>query len=386
MRFSSPNPHRFCRLVRVCLACVTVCTSMLLAALPGRAQDVAAAARQNRARKAHERKIEKHVYTNSDLKRQHILTAEDQARAEANRKNSPAAPANQEQQARNAGKISAPESLGETARRYRKAKEAREAEEALKKQPSTGYPMNVPAPEVAAPRGFVAPNARMMPRGEIRQPFLRERNFGGTPKNFRREFAPPSRPFAPRRISPFQPQPYGAPRIPEAPGGELRLAPIAPMHALGVAPAIPALPPVSAIRGELRAVMVRPGDSWWKLAQEYLGRGSRWQELFALNPGEANPDVLMTGREVLIPAANGSAPSIETTNITVRRGDTLWSIAQTQFGTGTAWTCLANANPEIATPNLILPGQLLRAPKACSTRIRQRRSRRAPSGDSTQVR
>lgn len=393
MRSSSPNPRTPRHTLRVCLPCAFVCTGMLLTAIPSRGQDVAEAARQNRAQKKQEQKTERHVYTNEDLKREHILTTADQARAEANKKKFPAEPAEQEQQASDAEKNSAPESLGEIARRYRKEKEAREAEEALKKQPSSGYPMNVPAPELAAPKNFVAPktlsppNVRMAPKREARPPVLRDRNLNGAPRNFApkffvpaspaapktlpRDFTRSSRPFVPKRVSPFQPRPYRAPRIPEAPSRDLRVAPIAPIapgapaRAPRMRTAIPELPPVSAIHGKFRAVMVESGDSWWKLSREYLGSGSRWQELFALNPGGASPDELMAGREVLIPVEHVSSPSREATTITVHRGDTLWSIARARFGAGMAWSCLAEANPQITNPNLIVPGQEIRAPGSC---------------------
>ena len=398
MRLSSPNPHTVRHMLRVCLPCAAVCAGVLLAAIPSRAQDVAEAARQERARKAQKQKTGRHVYTDDDLKRAHILTPEDQARAEATGKNSPAAPANQEQQASDAKKNSAPESLGEIARRYRKEKEARAAEEALKKQPSSGYPMNVPAAELAAPKNlippkaFVSPRPRAIPRGEVRPPVLRDRNFGnaagnvapdfsgavspatpGIPPRAPREFRP-SRPFVPKRISPFQPRPYSAPRIPEAPSRDLRiesvapLAPEPPARAPRVVPATPALPPVAAIHGKVRAVTVKAGDSWWRLSREYLGRGSRWQELQALNPSGTNPDMLIAGSEVLIPVAAGSLANREATNITVHRGDTLWSIARAHYGSGLAWTCLASANRQVTNPDLIQPGQVIQTPESCSTK------------------
>lgn len=392
MRLSSPNPHTLRHMLRVCLPCV--CAGVLLMAIPSRGQDVAEAARQNRARKTQERKAEKHVYTNEDLKREHILTSADQARVEANKKKSLAEPTEQEQQASETKKNSAPESLGEIARRYRKDKEAREAEDALKKQPSSRYPMNLPAPELAAPKNFVAPktlaspNVRMAPKREARPPVLRDRNLNGAPRNVAPKFFVPaspavpktfprnsvrlSRPFVPKRVSPFQPRPYATPVIPEASSRELRIAPVAPIapgapaRAPRMRTAIPELPPVSVIHGKFRAVIVKSGDSWWKLSREYLGSGSRWQELFALNPGGANPDELMAGREVLVPVEHVSVPTREVTTITVHRGDTLWSIARARFGSGTAWTCIASSNPEIADPNVILPGQMIRAPKSCS--------------------
>src|SRR5215475_2331844 len=86
-------------------------------------QDVAEAARQERARKQDSSK--KHVYSNEDLRRSKILTQEDQTRAAANRKQSPAPSAPTTQQ--NAEPLDAnsntpQEPLGDIARRYRDAR------------------------------------------------------------------------------------------------------------------------------------------------------------------------------------------------------------------------------------------------------------------------
>jgi nucleoid-associated protein YgaU len=47
----------------------------------------------------------------------------------------------------------------------------------------------------------------------------------------------------------------------------------------------------------------------------------------------------------------------------VQPGDTLWAIAQTHYGNGADYSLIVRANPtEIADPDLILPGQLLKIP------------------------
>jgi nucleoid-associated protein YgaU len=52
--------------------------------------------------------------------------------------------------------------------------------------------------------------------------------------------------------------------------------------------------------------------------------------------------------------------------ITVHVHDSLWSIARAHFGHGTAWTCLVQANPQISDPNFVLPGQQLSMPASCT--------------------
>jgi hypothetical protein len=47
-------------------------------------------------------------------------------------------------------------------------------------------------------------------------------------------------------------------------------------------------------------ILVRPGDSLWKLARVYLGDGSRWQVLLKANPRIGNPLHLRPGTEIRI--------------------------------------------------------------------------------------
>lgn len=70
-----------------------------------------------------------------------------------------------------------------------------------------------------------------------------------------------------------------------------------------------------------------------------------------------------------------SAPSADA--VVVNRGDSLWKIAQRELGDGSLWTALWQANPEIADPNLIYPGQALRRPAA--EQIAQAKTPAAPA-------
>ena len=80
-------------------AVLCLCASTSIFGLPCRAQDaqqdsqqVAEAARQEKARKAAQQKKESHVYTNEDLKQSQILTQQDRSRVEARKNNPPATP------------------------------------------------------------------------------------------------------------------------------------------------------------------------------------------------------------------------------------------------------------------------------------------------------
>jgi len=117
------------------------------------------------------------------------------------------------------------------------------------------------------------------------------------------------------------------------------------------------------ISGKLAIVTVKSGDTLWKFAASRLGNGRRWQELLALNPGLRNPDLLEVGSQVVVPAS--IAPPRAPMKYTVRPGDTLWTIAQTQLHHGSAWSCIAHANPYLRDANLIHEGQMLLLPASC---------------------
>src|SRR6267378_808071 len=51
--------------------------------------------------------------------------------------------------------------------------------------------------------------------------------------------------------------------------------------------------------------------------------------------------------------------------VTVKPGDTLWKLAQTQFGHAAFWSCIAQANPAVHDADLIYEGQLLFLPASC---------------------
>src|SRR5690348_11725288 len=114
-------------------------------------QDVAEAARQERARKQ-QAAGERHVHTNEDLRRSKILTPDDQSRAAtAKEKRQQLAPAAQpETQPLDANSTTPQEPLGDVARRYRNAKKI--------------SPFHLPTnqPELASPR-IVSPIPELKP-------------------------------------------------------------------------------------------------------------------------------------------------------------------------------------------------------------------------------
>jgi len=103
---------------------------------------------------------------------------------------------------------------------------------------------------------------------------------------------------------------------------------------------------------------VQPGDSWWKIAAEQLGSGSRMQELAAAN-GRTTADTIHPGQVLTLPGGSTPQPS---RTYTVRAGDSWWKIAAEQLGSGSRMYELAAANGR-TTADTIHPGQIIRLPE-----------------------
>lgn len=64
---------------------------------------------------------------------------------------------------------------------------------------------------------------------------------------------------------------------------------------------------IASAGGDLAKHVVKPGDSLWKIADEYMGKGSRWGEIYHLNHAVvgSNPRLIFPGQELSIPASGG---------------------------------------------------------------------------------
>ena len=415
---SKPHVHRRVSL-RQPLRCgftIVLCSCLFLGAAQCRAQDsqdVAEAARQERARKDQAKK-QKHVYTDEDLRRAKILTPEDEALVEAKHKQQIQPSEEQAQRPIDAETGLAQLPLGDIARRYRNAKLAAQSPDpfhlpfdelifaapvisAPNPEPprpdfSAAHPNVVPAHPNAATiaPAISSPAPVQFPDPSISLPKLVRpaQNFSPAHPNlapvhpnsvaapaisspaplrrldpFTRRLAPPAPPSI-SRIAPVAPQPTLAPAV--APPAQPRtvapsIAPSAPKPSVTTTVA----PPSGAAKtsSPLHTVILQPGDSLWKLAQQNLGRGSRWQELVAANPGIVDPTHIAAGTEIVVPAkVTGLKSDLK---VTVKQGDTLSSIARVTYGRAAAWRCIAQANPEIADANRIYEGQQLLLPFNC---------------------
>jgi len=279
-----------------------------------RAQDLAEAARQERARKENQQKPPKHVYTEEDLRHSRILTPEDSERVEAKKKGQ--APPAAEKPAEAIEAQSAPQSLplGDIARQFRIQKQSRQP------QQSAEFHLPFSNPPFAAP---IRPQPALRPRSNRKDPFLRP---------------PVLRPSISSNTS---------------------LAP----SPVPIAPARPAAPISRPSTPVLHAITVQKGDSLWKLAQQNLGKGSRWPELLAVNPRIANPGQIKAGAQIYLPTRYLARRTV--LKVSVRQGDTLSQLAQTHFGRAAFWPCIARANPAIQDANRIYAGQELILPVSC---------------------
>ena len=361
---SSAKPQVHTRIsLRQPLRCgftILLCSCLFAGAAQCRArapQDVAEAARQERTRK--ETKKTKHVYTDEDLRRAKILTSDDEARVEAMRQQQPKQGQEQAQSPVESDGQVGQLPLGDIARRYRNAKLAAQTpdpfhllfDEPVFAAPVIPVPAAAPRPSFSRAHPNVAPNRRsavVAPALSSSAPLRRIDPFA-------RRLAP-SAPAAlqPKVAAPIAPSvrpPAVSPATTSTAPKASAAASIAPQTAVAKTPL------------SRQAVTVQPGDSLWKLAQQNLGRGSRWPELLAANPGIADPARIAAGTEIVVPAKLVGLKS--DLKVTVKQGDTLSRIAQLTYGRAAAWRCIAQANPEIVDVNLIYAAQQLLLPFSC---------------------
>jgi nucleoid-associated protein YgaU len=379
---------------------ILLCSCLLFGASHCRAQetqDAAEAARQERARKEQSQK-QKHVYTEEDLSRSKILTPEDEARFATLRHSAP--PTIEATQPALDASAEIPQlPLGDIARRYRNAKLALQAPTTFHlpfEEPTFAAPI-ISLPKVAPPRPSFSPArpnlvpaspsvvvapaiaspaplhrvdpftrrsapvppptvAHIAAAAPVAQP--RVSHTAPSPAipqpNLSQKIAPPK--FEARKFSPLAAEPNPAPAA-------IVSQPTPQPHA-----AVPVAPPSAiAAPSPSHILTVQPGDSLWKLAQQTLGRGSRWHELLAANPHIADPTHLAVGTEIVVPKETSTLRSRKSdAKVVVEKGDTLTKIAQSQYRRATAWRCIVQANPEIADPNRIYEGQQLLLPFNCN--------------------
>ena len=405
--------------------CALVILIVALIPVAARAQDVAEAARQEKARKAMQGERQSHVYTNEDLQKPEILSREESASVEARKKNfdgdasqgaSAAAPSAKPVVAaatnNDREKVVTSESLGEVARKFRREKAARGAERASANPPASQFHLEVTTPALAeiAPRKDLSapaiapslPAARSMhPRNagapDKRDPFLRPelRRSGNVnrpaPMNESRTVSTNALMAGTAAKEIVVPNASGANAAVRASNAgtdvmtgmkRAKNGPVAIANESSIPSRLSARPVVALSVDD--SIVVRAGDSLWRLSRQYSGAGARWRGWLAANPG-VDEKSLRPGMRLIAPrdgnhvvllqkahASQGGRYKIErlpeaaSDSVTVRAGDSFWKIAAERYGDGRLWTCIARANAEWRDVEKIYPGQLLNLPATCS--------------------
>src|SRR6267378_8689947 len=240
----SPSTARLLlRPLRLCVPGILFVCCAVFGATQCSAQDVAEAARQERTQKESKQKKTKHVYTERDLKRDQILTPEDRAQVEA--KKNPAVPpaAEKSQDAVDAQSLPPDAPLGDVARRFRKQKESQKLERSAE--------FHLPfadAPALASPKPPVLP---------LHPPVSNPARPKFVPYQSPRKRSPFERPrvfmSAPSRVVPSHPP-------------AVRVAPSRPAPRASIASVAPGVPVAPNGAAKLNAIVVKPGDSLWKIA------------------------------------------------------------------------------------------------------------------------
>lgn len=112
--------------------------------------------------------------------------------------------------------------------------------------------------------------------------------------------------------------------------------------------------------------VVQPGDTLASISTAIYGTKSRWQEIAQSN-GVSDPNLIFPGDELRFRVDSDNAQNIASkletlpqSEVTVKPGDTLESIARVVYGPNGSWRLLMVYNKQkISNPNLIKAGMVL---------------------------
>jgi nucleoid-associated protein YgaU len=112
----------------------------------------------------------------------------------------------------------------------------------------------------------------------------------------------------------------------------------------------------------LKTYVVKANDTLSGIAKKQLGDADRWPEIFAANRTIVrNPDVIFPGMRLIIPS--GPAPDPQLRFVVVKPGDTLFKLAKKHLGAGDRFPEIFKLNGSVLTnPNVIVVGQVLQLP------------------------
>ncbi len=139
--------------------------------------------------------------------------------------------------------------------------------------------------------------------------------------------------------------------------------PTAPLAGPGLPPAGPTAPdfPIEHPLPPPISVPVRRGDSLWAIAEREYGDGSKWRLIAEANH-IGRPYTIHVGQSLVIPPLPAPLPNpVQATSYVVHDGDSLWAIAQREYGDGSKFGLIAEAN-HLSPPYHVFHGQTLAIP------------------------
>lgn len=100
---------------------------------------------------------------------------------------------------------------------------------------------------------------------------------------------------------------------------------------------------------------VKKGDSLWSIAEKAYGSGFEWTTIYVNNKANiSDPGLISTGDKIVLPKLEP-----KTFEYTVVKGDSMWGIAKSFCDNGNLWQSIATQN-SIPNPRLIEPGLKLK--------------------------
>ena len=95
---------------------------------------------------------------------------------------------------------------------------------------------------------------------------------------------------------------------------------------------------------------IQSGDTLWTIAEKYYGSGSYWKKIYEDNADKiSDPDKIFVGQQITLNPLTASEVTVASdgTTYTVQSGDTLWKIAQKLYGKGWHWRKIYQLNEDI---------------------------------------
>ena len=128
---------------------------------------------------------------------------------------------------------------------------------------------------------------------------------------------------------------------------------------------------INSIEQTSKVHTVKKGENLWNIAVLYYSDGFKWVDIATENK-LPNASIIEEGQELLIPnidneekvtvnEAKDNTNITTSSNYTVKKGDSLWTIAVQEYGDGYKWTEIAKTN-NLTHPSIIHIGNVLVLP------------------------